>query len=73
MSVGKLPEDVLGEVVSDLTMTRHRLTNSGPGVPTPIVTTTVPDEDATALLDLADQIDPLHAICNSATFRTPGM
>ena len=73
LSVYEFPEDVLGEMVSDLTMAGHRLTGSASGVLIPIVTTAVSDEDAPVLLDLADQINPLHAICSSATFRTPGM
>ena len=69
----KLTEDVLGEMVFDLTMARQRLTGASPGVLVPIVTTAVSDENASALLDLANQIDSLHAICISATLRTPGM
>ncbi len=59
-------------MILDLAMARDGLTGSTPEVLIPIVTATVPDQDASVLLELADKIDSLHAILNSATFRTPG-
>lgn len=72
-SVRQLPEDVPGKMLVDLTVARHWLTAASPGVLVPIVTGPVPDENASALLNLADKVHPLHAIRISPTFRTPGM
>lgn len=62
VSVFEFFEDVSGEVVFDLTMASHRLAGTGSWVLIPIVTTTVSDENTSVLLDLANQVNSLHAI-----------
>ena len=62
VSVLEFLEDVSGEVVPDLTMATDRLTGTRSWVLIPIVTSTVSDENTSVLLDLANQVNTLHAI-----------
>ncbi len=64
-------EDVPGQVVLDLAVSRYRLGHPGPGVAVPIVTPSVPDQNASAVFDSSDQINPLHGTTNSSTLRMP--
>ena len=61
-SILQLPEDVAGEMLLDLAMSRDGLTRASPGIPEPIVPAAVADKDATGLLDLSDKVKPFHAI-----------
>ena len=72
-SVPKLAEDVPGEVLAELAVARHRLTDSGLGILIPVVIPAVTDEDAAGFLDLPDQGHAFHWIWSSATRRTPGI
>lgn len=72
--IAELLQDLLCQVLMDLTMAWHRLGNSGLGIHIPIVLTAMPDELAPELLDFADQIGSLHEDrCSSATLRIPGI
>ena len=62
MSVFEFSQDVPCEMVRDFTMARHRLAGARVRIAIPIVTATMPDENASAFLDLADQGDSLHAM-----------
>jgi len=62
VSVFEFLKDVSGEVVFDLAMAGNGLAGTGPRVLIPIMTPAVPDENASILLDLANQLDSLHAI-----------
>ena len=62
MSVFEFPEDVSGEKIFDLTVAGDGLTGASFWVLIPVVTTAVPDKNASILLDLVNQVDSLHAI-----------
>jgi hypothetical protein len=62
VSVFEFLKDVSGEVVFDLAMAGNGLAGTGLRVLIPIMTPAVPDENASILLDLANQLDSLHAI-----------
>ena len=66
-------EDLFGEIIFYLSVSGHRLTDTGIWILIPIVTTAVANEGATELLDLSNQIGSFHAIGSSETLRTPGM
>jgi len=57
VSVFEFSQDVSGEMVLDLAMPGNWLARTGPGVLIPIMTSAVPDEDTSALLDLANQVN----------------
>lgn len=54
--------NVLGEVVFDFTMARHRLTCASIWILIPIMPTSMTDENATEFFNLVDQLFSLHAI-----------
>ena len=62
MSVFEFAENVSGEMIFDLAMAGNWLARTGLWVLIPIMTATVPDEDTSVLLDLAKQVNALHAI-----------
>ncbi len=66
-------QDVASEKFVDLGVTRDRLTNFRHGILVPIMSSAMPDEDRPGLLDLTDQIAPLHASSISAWRRTQGI
>ena len=66
-SVFQFPENVAGEMVLDLAVTRNGLTGTGSRILIPVVPRAVADEDASVLFDLPDEVDPFHAIWSSAT------
>jgi hypothetical protein len=49
-------------MVFDFTVTKNGLTGTGPRILIPVVPCAVAEEDATALFDLPDEVDPFHAI-----------
>ena len=61
-SVFQFSENVAGEMVFDFTVTRNGLTGTGSRILISVVPCAVAEEDATALFDLPDEVDPLHAI-----------
>jgi hypothetical protein len=73
VSVFQLPKNVACEMILDFGMTRNRLTGVSAWVLLPVVSPTMPDEDASRCFDLADEFSPFHASCSSATRRTVGM
>jgi len=58
----QLLEDMIREMILNLTMARHGLARSGVRVAVPIVTTPLADEYAAELIDLADEISAFHAM-----------
>ena len=69
----QLSQDMACERLFDLVVSRNRLANAGLGILVPIVSPAMSEEHATLLFDLADQVNTLHEIGNSATWRTPGI
>ena len=61
VSVLEFSKDVSSEVIFDFPMASDRLAGTCSGILVPIVTTTVPDENTSAFLDLANQVNALHA------------
>lgn len=61
VSVFELSQDVSGEVILYLAMAGDRLTCAGSGILIPIMTTAVPNKNASVLFDLTDQVNALHA------------
>ena len=61
------------EELLDFAMPRHGLTHLGLRVLIPVVFPTVPDEHAALRLELANEIEPLHATASSARRRTWGI
>ena len=70
---GKLLQDGLGQKLVDLAMAWDRLRHARARILIPIVLPAVPDENASDLLDLLNEVPALRATSNSATFRTAGM
>ena len=68
----QLRESVPGEAVPDLTVARHGLGESRPGIALPVMLGAVPNQHATGLLDSHDQRNLFQAIAISATLRIPG-
>src|ERR1017187_8292037 len=66
-------DDMPGQVILDLTMSWHRLGDTGIRVAIPIVLAAVTDEHAAQCFDALDQIDTFHAITKSSTLRMPGI
>lgn len=64
---------MLRQGLFDLPMAWNGLADPGSRVLIPIVPSAVPDEDAAALLDLANEIAAFHGTCSSATRRTSGI
>lgn len=58
----ELSEDMFGEVIVDIPVARDRLACACVGVLIPVVPAAMPDENTSAFLNLADQVDSLHAI-----------
>jgi len=66
-------KDVLDQGLFDFSMAWDRLADTRSRVLIPIVPSTVSNEDAAVLLDLTNEVAPLHDTCSSATRRTSGM
>lgn len=62
LSVAQLSYDVTRKVFFYFTVPRDGLTRSGLGIPIPIMTPAMSNEDTSVLLDLLDLIATLHAI-----------
>lgn len=59
--VFQFPDDVPGKMVLDFPVSWNGLTGTRAGILIPIMPTAVSDENATALLELADEVNPFHA------------
>ena len=66
-------EDVLDQRLFDFSMAWDRLTDTRSRVLITIVPSTVSNEEAAVLLDLANKVAPLHDTWSLATRRTSGM
>lgn len=66
-------ENVIRQMVLDLDMPRYGLRFSGSWILIPVVSPTVPDQDAAQLLQPGDKLTSLHATSSSPTCRTAGM
>jgi len=64
---------VLEQRLFDFLMARDRLADTRVRVLIPIVPSTMSNENAAVLLDLTNEVAPLHDTCNLATRRTSGM
>ena len=61
MSVFQFAENVARKMVFDLGMAWYRLAGVGSRILVPIVSSAVPDEDASRGFDFPDEFSPLHA------------
>lgn len=66
-------EDVLGQLVLDLSMPRDRLRDAGIGIAVPVVLGSMANQHTTELPDRLDQLGSLHATSSSPTLRIPGI
>jgi hypothetical protein len=66
-SIAQLPENVAGKLLLDLAVPGNRLTCACSRVLVPIVPAAMPQDDASGLLDLPNEVDPFHVIWSSAT------
>ena len=62
VSVFELLEDVSGKMVLDFAVASNGLASARSWILIPIVTATVPDENTSVFLNLADEVNSLHAI-----------
>ena len=62
VSVFEFLEDVSGEMILDFAVASNWLTGASSWILIPIMTTTVPDENTSVFLNLADEVNSLHAI-----------
>lgn len=62
-----------GEILLDLAMSRHGLAIPGLGVLVPIVTRTMPQQDASPSRQLLEKFGAFHQTSSFATRRTEGM
>ena len=70
--VAKELDDVLGEMLFDLSVPRHRLQSARGGIAVPVVLATVPDKDTAETFDCSEKVSSLHATSSWSTLRTPG-
>lgn len=66
-SVFQFPENVAGEMLFHLAVSRDRLTGAGSRILIPIVPAAVAGAYASVLLNLPDEFESFHAIRSSAT------
>jgi hypothetical protein len=55
------PDDMPGKMILDFPVSWNWLTGTRAGILIPIMPSAVADENATALLELADEVNPFHA------------
>ena len=67
------PDDSLGQNLVDLAVPRYRLRSSGFWAVVDVVPPTVPNQNASHLLQSPDKFESLHAISNSSSFLIPGI
>jgi hypothetical protein len=63
---------VLCKEIVDFPVPWYWLRDASLGIAVPVVISAVPNEDASAFVQPADQVDPLHPMDSSATRRMPG-
>lgn len=73
LRICELPDNASRDKLFDLGVAWYWLRHLRFRVLIPVVLTTVPDEDCTAIFDFPDQITPLHANSNLARRLTNGM
>ena len=73
VSVFHFSDNMTGEMFVDFPMSRDGLTNAGSGILIPVMSSSMPQENAAILFKLPDKIIAFHANCISATWRTPGI